>query len=258
MKKFISFSGGVESTTMALLYGKGAKAIFCDTGAEHELMYQRLDYVENMLKIIHDNDFEIIRIKPDVKIKGEQINSLLDAVIVQKFMPSQMARYCTRQFKIEPIDNFLKAIGECELMIGLNADEIREGNYGLNENVKYYYPLQDDGYNRKDCEELLNQYGLHPNFPAYMLRGGCKMCFFKTEKEYKAMYYMNPDEFESVNIFEKKYQDKRSKFYTILSNGKSMEQIKAECQNELFTNELKEIYEAYNKNGKSCGAFCNR
>jgi PP-loop superfamily ATP-utilizing enzyme len=29
MKRFISFSGGVESTTMCILYGKGATAIWC-------------------------------------------------------------------------------------------------------------------------------------------------------------------------------------------------------------------------------------
>lgn len=48
--KFISFSGGVESTAMCVLYGKGATAIWCDTGAEHELMYKRIDYVEEKLK----------------------------------------------------------------------------------------------------------------------------------------------------------------------------------------------------------------
>jgi len=46
IKKFISFSGGVESTTMCLLYGKGATAIWCDTGAEHKEMYNGFNYDE--------------------------------------------------------------------------------------------------------------------------------------------------------------------------------------------------------------------
>jgi len=49
MKRFISFSGGVESTTMCVLYGKGATAIWCDTGAEHKEMYERIDYCEKRL-----------------------------------------------------------------------------------------------------------------------------------------------------------------------------------------------------------------
>ncbi len=55
MKRFISFSGGVESTTMCLLYGKGATAIWCDTGAEHGEMYERINKVEDYLKDFHND-----------------------------------------------------------------------------------------------------------------------------------------------------------------------------------------------------------
>lgn len=48
--KFISFSGGVESTTMCILYGKDAKAIFADGKSEHKKMYQRLSIVEDEIK----------------------------------------------------------------------------------------------------------------------------------------------------------------------------------------------------------------
>ncbi len=40
MKKLLSFSGGVESRTMAILFGNKADAIFSDTGSEHEVLYQ--------------------------------------------------------------------------------------------------------------------------------------------------------------------------------------------------------------------------
>jgi 3'-phosphoadenosine 5'-phosphosulfate sulfotransferase (PAPS reductase)/FAD synthetase len=63
IKRFISFSGGVESTTMCVLYGKGATAIWCDTGAEHDLMYQRIDEVEKELKVLHSGEFNLIRVK---------------------------------------------------------------------------------------------------------------------------------------------------------------------------------------------------
>lgn len=130
MKKFISFSGGVESTTMCILYGADAKAIWCDAGAEHDEMYQRIDDCEKAIKLIHPN-FEIIRLKASVKVKGTIVDNLIDAILGWKFMPSQGRRWCTGKFKIEPIDLFLKEQGDCELMIGLNADEEkREGNWG--------------------------------------------------------------------------------------------------------------------------------
>jgi 3'-phosphoadenosine 5'-phosphosulfate sulfotransferase (PAPS reductase)/FAD synthetase len=257
--RYISFSGGVESTTMCILYGSDAKAIWADTGAEHKKMYERLEKVEPIIKKIHP-DFEIIKVKASVKHKGEEFNGLEDLAIAYKYMPSGQSRYCTRIFKIEPIDNYLKAQGECELMIGLNADEegSRDGNWGLNKNVKYSYPLIEDGYTRADCEEILNEHGLHPNMPVYMSRGGCRMCFFKSEKEYKAMYHLAKEEFLEVMAFEEEIQDKRKKFYSIMGNGKSLRQVMAECQREKFMfSEIEEMYKSLKKE-TSCGAFCHR
>ena len=183
VKKFISFSGGVESTTMCLLYGKGATAIWCDTGAEHKEMYNRIDKVEQYLKDFHNGDFNMVRIRGGYKAYGKVYDSLEDTVVAIKFMPSQMKRYCTAYFKAKPIDKYLKEQGECELMIGFNYDEQgRTGSLEKMKNVNYTYPLIEDGYDRNDCEEILKKHGMHPNFPVYMLRGGCRMCFLKAKK----------------------------------------------------------------------------
>lgn len=261
MQKFISFSGGVESTTMCVLYGADAKAIWADTGAEHEFMYDRINMVEEQIKLIHPN-FEIIKLKTTKKHKGELYQGLDDLAVAYKFMPSAKDRYCIRIFKIEPIDEYLSSIGECILMIGLNADEenSREGNWGLKENVTYQYHLIEDGHNRDDCEEILINYGLHPNMPVFMLRDGCKFCPFKSKKEYKAMYFLNRDEFMSVIQFEERIQDKRKTFYSIMGNGQSMRQLMQECQQEeafFVDQDWTEIYKS-NKKGTSCGAFCHR
>ena len=101
MDRYISFSGGVESTTMCLLYGKGAKAIWVDTGAEHKEMYERIDFVEAKLKEYHKGDFELIRLSAAMKHKGEVYKNLEDYIIALKFMPSQQRRFCTYYFKIK-------------------------------------------------------------------------------------------------------------------------------------------------------------
>lgn len=258
MQRFISFSGGVESTTMCILYGKGAKGIFVDGGGEHEKLYERIDQVEKACKQLH-GDFEIIKLTGQAKHKGEIYNTLEDLIVAYKYMPSPMSRYCTRMFKVEPIDKFLSDKGECELMIGLNADEenSRNGNWGLLSNVKYSYPLVDDGLTRDDCEELLRQNNLHPDFPVYMSRGGCKFCFFKSEKEYKAMYFLNRKEFNDVMALEEKIQDRRGKFYSIMSTGKSMRDLAIECESQLDFDFI-QMYQDYKKQGTSCGAFCRR
>jgi hypothetical protein len=127
----------------------------------------------------------------------------------------------------------------------------------MKSNIKYRYPLIEDGLTRDDCEDVLKINGLHPEFPVYMLRGGCRMCFFKTEKEYRAMYHLNREEFEEVLQFEERIQDQRKKFYSIMGNGKSLRDLAKECARELFE-DAAGLYSDYKKESKSCGAFCRR
>ena len=258
MKRFISFSGGVESTAMCLLYGKGATAIFCDTGSEHKKMYERLNYVENMIKTFHGGDFELVRIKPSKVYKGVKYDSLTEYIEAAKYFPSGQRRFCTADFKIKPIDDFLKQFEEVELLIGLNADETdRKGNHLGNKNVVYRYPLIEDGYDRDFCLELLKTYNLHPNFPAYMSRGGCKFCFFKSKKEFRAMVHLAPEEIEEVALLEEKIQDYRGKFYRIKKDMPKIRQfIEIEKNNIFGDNSI--YYNTDTDESPSCGVFCHR
>jgi len=260
MKTFISFSGGVESTTMCILYGKGATAIFSDTGSEHDELYERLDVVEKYCKELHGGDFELIRIRAKVKSKiGEIVDSLSDYIKIYSFMPSGFSRYCTRLFKIEPIDNYLSGMGEVEMMIGLNFDEQgREGNLEKLKNCKYRYPLIENELDRDDCIAILDLHGMNPNFPVYMQRGGCKFCFYKSEAEYKALYYFDRKTFDENKKLEKDIQDKRKRFFSIMPSGKSMQQLENELSFNLFPDDMiKECYQEM-KNRKFCGGLCGR
>lgn len=228
-------------------------------------MYSRLAYVEEMLKIYHNGDFEIIIIKPKSrKVKDIVVNNLQEHIEAQMFMPSKQQRWCTGKWKIIPIDQFLKAQGPCELMIGLNADEEpgqdRTGNFMKCKSVTYTYPLYNDGHDRTECEFILNELGLHPNLPVFMARGGCKWCPFKSIKEYKALYFLDRNTFYEGKNMEIKIQDKRKKFFAISMSGKSFAQIEAECiQEKTLWGEdvIKSLYKEVAAS-KSCGAFCHR
>lgn len=257
MKRFISFSGGVESRTMAMLYGRGATLLFCDTGAEHSELYEKTERFIDFIKEWHKGNIEVVKLIGTAKHKGKQLNGLIEYIKESTMFPSQQMRFCTRMFKVELIDKYLKDKGNCKLMIGFNADEEnRTGNMEALNNVVYDYPLIRAGWDREDCENFLKHHGQFPEFPAYMTRGGCKMCFFKSVKEYKAMYYINPEEFAEVRELEESLQDRRTKMYAIHSSGKTMKQIQTECESEIPF-DFNEIY----KNAKqetSCGAFCMR
>ncbi len=250
MKKFISFSGGIESSAMCVLFGGGADAIFSDTGWEHKNIYDRIGLVEQRISELHGRDFKVI------KVKNHNDGTLLEYIKKSKFYPSPIARYCTRMFKIEPIDNFLNQFSEVEIMIGLNSDETdRTGNHGLGLNVKYSYPLIDNNISRSACIDILKKADLLPNFPPYMQRGGCVGCFYKSKKEYYAMALLSPDEFNQVVSIEKDMQDERGKFYSIRPNIKSMEELGKLARDGMF--EAKEMYQD-SQPETPCGVFCNR
>ena len=141
-------------------------------------------------------------------------------------------------------------------MIGLNAEEIdqRTGNHGNKKFVNYSYPLADNGLNRAACITILKKVGLNPEFPAYMRRGGCIGCYYKSKKEYEAMALLNPAEFKVVENLEEEIQDKREKYFSI-KDGIKMSEIREGVANMIFTPD--EIYPTINDATK-CGVFCNR
>ena len=257
MRKYISFSGGVESSAMCVLFGNKADAIFADAGWEHKPINDRIELVEKRVREIHNNNFKIHRVKGKVTHKGEDIDNLKDYIKATKYYPSQMARYCTRMFKIEPIDEFLNNAGEVDLMIGLNYDERdRTGNHGLLQNVEYRYPLIEHKIDRPGCIKILKHAGLVPSFPPYMQRGGCVGCFYKSKKEFYAMAQLSPDEFKEVEDIEKEIQDERGKYYSIRKNIPSMAELRKLAETSIFSPD--ELYSKYDLPETPCGVFCNR
>lgn len=121
--------------------------VFNPTGAELPEVFEWLDKVENYL------EKKIVRVGED-----------LDAIIIgyNYFLPSSLARYCTRQSKIEP---FVKWIGKDDATVyyGIRADEQRDGfNNTTSPNITPAYPLQDAGIGMKQVYQIINSKGLKP------------------------------------------------------------------------------------------------
>ena len=252
MKKFISFSGGVESSTMCVLFGDRADAIFSDTGFEHEAIYERIDLVEKWVQNFHRSDFKIH------KVKNKKYGSLIEYIKHANYYPSFKSRFCTGMFKIKPIDDWLIQFEKetVELMIGLNAEEIEQriGNHGNKKFVNYNYPLVTANLSRTACKLILKKANLYPEFPVYMRRGGCIGCFYKTLSEYMAMAVLNPKEFKIVEDLETEIQDTNKEFYSIIK-GLPMSKIRKIAKGGFFKPE--EIYPVVN-DMTPCGVFCNR
>ncbi len=245
---FVAFSGGADSTALALLQPQ-ATPIFTDTGWEFDELYAHIEKFE------HITGRQVIRISRQINKKPETIP---DYIRRSKFMPNHGARYCTRQFKIQPMNTFLKANLPATLMIGLRADEERVGNLTKMEGLDICYPHREAGRTKLDILRICLQYDLLPRYPVYMARGGCIGCFYKRKSEVQAMCALVPHVVDSLEILEKDVQDERGRYFNMFPNcGMSITDMRR--QPLLFDASL--VYQqAADKSdvGPNCGLFCNR
>lgn len=245
MKAFCAFSGGADSTALALLHPE-ATPVFTDTGWEFDELYEHIDKFERV------TGREVHRIQPEM--------TLPEYIRKYKFFPNHGARFCTRVMKIEPMDEFLKSQTPCELWIGLRADEDRTGNAGEVDGCTYRYPLAEAGMDRMDVIKVCLEQDLLPRYPVYMARGGCKGCFYKRAPEVKAMIHLVPEVIAELDELEQSVQDEREGFFHCFANVKKpIAQLVKEETSTLF--DKAEAWAAAAETddvGEACGMFCHR
>jgi len=241
MTEYVAFSGGIDSTALALLM-PDAELIFTDTGWEFPHVYEHIERFED--------------------VTGRQVTWLNSAkwptgipegIKFKNFMPNHGARFCTSEFKIQPLEKFLHD-GD-KLCIAIRADEPeRGGNW-----AEYArYPLREMGITRIDCVRICAEHDLLPRYPVYAARGGCIGCFYKRKSEVQAMAALIPETLDQLRELEESVQDERGKYFHMFPNvGMSIRDI--QLQPMLF--EPEQVYaSAYDTSdyGQACGLFCNR
>ena len=98
----VSVSGGKDSTAawawMEEHYADKGEIVpyFADTGWEHELTYEYLDYLEDRFG------------KKIIRIKTEKYEGFEDMCIKRKMFPSRTKRICTQELKTFPSRKFIK------------------------------------------------------------------------------------------------------------------------------------------------------
>lgn len=90
---------------------------FCDTGWEHELTYDYLDYIESKIGAI-------------VRLKSDKYDGFEDMCIKRKMIPSRVKRFCTEELKVFPSVKFMrewKAKGYRIInVVGVRKDESKK------------------------------------------------------------------------------------------------------------------------------------
>lgn len=245
--KYVAFSGGADSTALALIESD-AIPVFTDTGWEFGELYE------------HIAKFERVTGRKVERIAARE--TLPEAIRRKKFFPNHGARWCTGTAKIEPLNKWLKERTPCELLIGLRADEqARVGNTTEMDCLEIRYPLRERGMARIDVVKVCLAHDLLPRYPVYMARGGCIGCFYKRPAEVKAMIHLVPHVVEKLVELETEVQDERSNHFRMFANCKTSlrEMVEAETKGTLF--DVGDAWRAAAENddvGEACGLFCHR
>jgi 3'-phosphoadenosine 5'-phosphosulfate sulfotransferase (PAPS reductase)/FAD synthetase len=243
----LSISGGKDSTAMWIWAVKemGVEVIpvFADTGNEHPLTYEYIDYLESKLgpvrRVKADFSEQIAKKRENVanewpdklmkagktKEEAEYIvertlkhlhptgNPFLDLCMWKGRFPSSQARFCTQYLKVIPIAEqvYFPLWDEGYHIVSWQGIRAAESEKRAKmperemtpEGYEVYRPILK--WTARDVFDMHKKHGIEPN-PLYklgMTRVGCMPCIFVKKEELFEIYRRFPEEIERIAEWEK-------------------------------------------------------
>ena len=220
-KHVLGLSGGKDSAALAVYMRQHHPELdidyfFTDTGKELPEVYEFLGRLEGFL------GKSILRLNPDRDFDFwlKQYNN---------FLPSPQTRWCTRQLKLRPFEQWLKPMLEqgqkVYSYVAIRGDEeYREGYSSKHENLKIVLPFKDDGIDKPGVHEILESSGLGlPKYYDWRSRSGCTFCFYQQKIEWVRLKEQHPEAFEEAKAYEKNAVENGSPF--TWSQGESLDEL---------------------------------
>lgn len=220
---YLSLGAGVQSSTMALMAAKGEitpmpdAAIFADTHAEPQSVYDWLEWLEQQLPFpvitVSKGDLEAEALKMRVTKDGRKFSSSdipLFTLNSDGSVGKIPNRSCTVDFKIRPIIKRIRELakikrGQKEVTvtqwIGISWDEIQRVSDLREKWQQGRWPLIEMRMRRHDCIDWMREnYGTTPP------RSSCVFCPFHNSTEWRRLKEEEPEEFQKAVLFERKLQ----------------------------------------------------
>ena len=221
VRHVLGLSGGRDSAALAVYMRQYHPEIeveyfFTDTGKELPEVYEFLGRLEGVLgkpvqRLNPDRDF-------DFWLK--QYNT---------FLPSAQTRWCTRQLKLRPFEQWVKPMLEngqtVYSYVAIRSDEeYREGYASKHDKLIVKLPFKDAGVDKPGVMEILEGSGLGlPKYYEWRTRSGCTFCFFQQKIEWVRLKDRHPNAFEEAKTYEKTAVEHGSPF--TWSHGESLEEL---------------------------------
>jgi 3'-phosphoadenosine 5'-phosphosulfate sulfotransferase (PAPS reductase)/FAD synthetase len=220
-KHVLGLSGGKDSAALAIYMRQNYPELeidyfFTDTGKELPEVYEFLGKLEGFL------GKPILRLNPnrDFDYWLKQYNN---------FLPSAQTRWCTRQLKLKPFEDWIKPfLAEGTIVhsyVAIRADEpYREGYNAKQDNLEIHLPFKDDGIDKLSVAEILEGSGLGwPKYYEWRSRSGCTFCFYQQKIEWVRLKERHPEAFEEAKAYEKDALENGSPF--TWSQGESLDEL---------------------------------
>ena len=220
LKHVLGLSGGRDSAALAVYMRQhhpelNIEYFFTDTGKELPEVYEFLGRLEGFL------GKPILRLNPDRDFDFwlKQYNN---------FLPSPQTRWCTRQLKLKPFEDWVMpmlATSEVISYVAIRSDEdYREGYNSKQKNLKVKLPFREDGIDKAGVIEILEAAGLGlPKYYSWRSRSGCTFCFYQQKIEWVRLRENHPEAFEDAKTYEKNAVDHGSPF--TWSQGESLDDL---------------------------------
>lgn len=209
-KHVLGLSGGRDSAALAVYMRQHypdleIEYFFTDTGKELPEVYEYLGRLEGFLGkpityLNPDRDF-------DFWLK--QYND---------FLPSPQSRWCTRQLKLRPFEQWLRPIladgTQVFSYVAIRGDEeYRDGYSSKHDKLVIKLPFKDAGIDKAGVLDILEGAGLGlPKYYSWRTRSGCTFCFFQQKIEWVRLRDEHPEAFEEAKAYEKNAVEHGSPF----------------------------------------------
>ncbi len=217
-KHVLGISGGRDSAALAVYMRQNHPELdidyfFTDTGKELPEVYEFLGKLEGFL------GKPILYLNPDRDFDFwlRQFNN---------FLPSPQTRWCTRQLKLRPFEQWVKPMLDSGRRVysyvAIRADEeYREAYNSKNENLVIRLPFKEEGIDKTGVQDLLEMSDLGlPSYYEWRTRSGCTFCFYQQKIEWVGLMERHGDAFKEAMAYEKVATESGSPF--TWSQGESL------------------------------------
>ena len=223
MTEMVSFGAGLNSTAMVIMLvndGWRGPIVWADTGGEwpETLCYMRT-FEDQWLR---PRGLEITRLSPathadlydDKRLGGlDGVETLEQYCLQRGIIPILAVRWCSVQFKRNPLENWRGAHGLDRACLGMSASEPRR----IRDDPKVRYPLWEEGITRGECRRIISEAGLEQP-----IKSGCFFCPGQRLDNWRRLYYEHRDLYDRAVALEDNASQYNQKWATLDPHGISL------------------------------------